>query len=366
MNKLKKTIWEVPKELTSPYDIYTSDFRQSSTDTKQCDKIKVISWNLERGYKKDDIITELKNIDADILILQELDIGCERTNFINLPLEIAKSLSLSLIFVPEFKEFSSPIRPKSNQGGGIHGNALLTKFNYSKIFSVKHTPVFDWNEDKGMSYQEPREGGRVAVGAIIDTPLGQILTYSTHLEPFGGCKQRQAQIDDVLKSAQDELSQQQNESNINKKIVSILIGGDFNTMLSGIGRLSFYFLPLQPTLSLNSIKQRRLHHFGHTEAECLDQHIRSWVQGKIDKKQKDDDNAIHPLLQNITDPFNKNGSEWTYSAYNGLFQHKLDFIYYSPQNEYDRKQGLGLRCIEKNIGTGKESDHQFITISLAL
>ena len=38
-----------------------------------------LQWNIERGYKLQQIVTELKAVDADIIALQEVDIGCERS-----------------------------------------------------------------------------------------------------------------------------------------------------------------------------------------------------------------------------------------------------------------------------------------------
>lgn len=38
-----------------------------------------LQWNIERGYKLPEIVEELRGIDADIIALQEVDIGCERS-----------------------------------------------------------------------------------------------------------------------------------------------------------------------------------------------------------------------------------------------------------------------------------------------
>ena len=39
-----------------------------------------MQWNIERGYKLDAIIEELKGIDADVVALQEVDVHCERSD----------------------------------------------------------------------------------------------------------------------------------------------------------------------------------------------------------------------------------------------------------------------------------------------
>ncbi len=40
-------------------------------------------WNIERGYKIAGIIEKLKQIDADVIALQEVDVGCERSGSID-------------------------------------------------------------------------------------------------------------------------------------------------------------------------------------------------------------------------------------------------------------------------------------------
>ncbi len=42
-----------------------------------------LQWNIERGYALEKIVDELKAIDADIIALQEVDIGCERSSSID-------------------------------------------------------------------------------------------------------------------------------------------------------------------------------------------------------------------------------------------------------------------------------------------
>lgn len=42
-----------------------------------------MQWNIERGYKLQKIVQELKQIDADVIALQEVDIGCERSDSVD-------------------------------------------------------------------------------------------------------------------------------------------------------------------------------------------------------------------------------------------------------------------------------------------
>lgn len=58
--------------LPSPGDVILHDFRDSSLsqahDTKQ--PLKLLQWNIERGYKLKEIIQELKTLDADVIAIQ--------------------------------------------------------------------------------------------------------------------------------------------------------------------------------------------------------------------------------------------------------------------------------------------------------
>jgi hypothetical protein len=42
--------------------------------------IRVVQWNIERGYAFAEILQTLRDLDADIIVLQEIDIGCDRSD----------------------------------------------------------------------------------------------------------------------------------------------------------------------------------------------------------------------------------------------------------------------------------------------
>lgn len=127
-----------------PGDLITFDFRINSNENSSFQKynnyevpnLKVLQWNIERGYKLDDILVILKSHNADIICLQELDISCERSNNRNCVLEIAKYLSMKIAFVVEFEEIKSNCRTKALQGGGFHGNAILSKYDFNPYVST--------------------------------------------------------------------------------------------------------------------------------------------------------------------------------------------------------------------------------------
>ena len=67
--------------LTAPGDVFRADFRSSDASNPALipSTIKLLQWNIERGYKLPGIIEALRRLDADIISLQEVDVGCDRS-----------------------------------------------------------------------------------------------------------------------------------------------------------------------------------------------------------------------------------------------------------------------------------------------
>ena len=42
------------------------------------------------------------------------------------------------VFLCEFEELRSPLRDASSQGGGVHGNAILSRFDMSDARVIQH------------------------------------------------------------------------------------------------------------------------------------------------------------------------------------------------------------------------------------
>lgn len=93
----------------------SKSFEKQKGSIKRMPMLKCVQWNVERGYKIIEIIQILKRHQADIICLQELDIDCERTDNLNVPLLIAQALKMKCIFVTEFVEFKSKLRTARTQ-----------------------------------------------------------------------------------------------------------------------------------------------------------------------------------------------------------------------------------------------------------
>ncbi|KAL0032425.1 hypothetical protein WJX79_010921 [Trebouxia sp. C0005] len=207
------------------------DFRREAKTHTSNEGVKLLQWNIERGYKLEKIVDELKAIDADIIALQEVDVGCERSSSSDTGRHIAEQLALNYVFFCEFEEMYSPLRSPELQGGGVHGNALLSKFDISDARLVHHRlhPV-DWNNpDHPLQQSEPRRGQRAVLAATVHTPKGRMLCYCLHMELFCGMLARIEQFADVMRDSKLQ---------IKKGLYHQAIFGDLNTMAHGIARSS--------------------------------------------------------------------------------------------------------------------------------
>ncbi|KAI7826460.1 Endonuclease/exonuclease/phosphatase [Kickxella alabastrina] len=160
--------------------------RQPSSAAAIPRPLRVVQWNIERGYQLDAIIATLKRLDADILCLQEIDICNERSGNTNHAEIIAEQLGLNAGIVVEFQELKSPCRSPSQQGGGLHGNAIYSRFDMKlRVIDHAHQP-FNWPRD-GVLLGEPRVGRRCTLVAEVAVPRGPpVLAYSAHFECFTG------------------------------------------------------------------------------------------------------------------------------------------------------------------------------------
>ena len=198
--------------------------------------LKIIEWNIERGMVINGILEELEKINADILLIQEIDIDCERSKRINCLTEISKRLKMSYAYVSEFCELYDKIRKEKDQGGGVHGNAIFAKYFIDKnnTIAIKHKyqPV-NW-EKEGYSRREPRKGDRYFISSMIKISKNiYIDVYSIHLEVFCGITGRIQQFSDVPLYAENR----KKLINYDNKLIQI-IGGDLNTMAHGVARFS--------------------------------------------------------------------------------------------------------------------------------
>jgi len=237
--------------LPQPGTVVVRDFRNGFAPEGMA-SLKVVQWNIERGYKLESIARELRELKADVIALQEVDWGCERTGSVDVGGRLGKMLGYNYIFLCEFEELQSDIRSESTQGGGVHGNAILTRFDLAhdpRIIRHRHQPV-NWERPAHpLAKLEPRRGERVSLAVDLVVPwdvdkkeqgTGLLTVYCCHLEVFCGATHRVAQFSEIFADARRVICEDDSGRGGGNYDVArrMMILGDLNSMGNGIARLS--------------------------------------------------------------------------------------------------------------------------------
>lgn len=193
------------------------DFTTGQTDTEvsaQCIgrdiPLRIMTWNIERGFQFEAILQHLLDIRPDILLLQEVDVGTVRVGGIDVGAELASRLQMHLMFVTH-----------QAVNGGVHGDAILSRYPFQECWITVMPQVRTQLLHTGRkTYAVP--------GARIQLPSGDALDlYSVHTDAYTGIRGRVKQINAVL---QDYHSR-------NGGSRAAVIAGDLNTMGDGYKRL---------------------------------------------------------------------------------------------------------------------------------
>jgi endonuclease/exonuclease/phosphatase family metal-dependent hydrolase len=254
--------------------------------------LRVVQWNIERGLEFDairlaftdpkgfagliednqskagdkedkfdknaDKIRDQINLlkDADLLILNEVDWGVNRTLFRNVGQELAKALNMNYAYGVEFVEvdpltmgldqsvmirevkeaYGEPddnkseliekvkqvMKPDPARYLGLHGTAILSRYPLSGVRLIPfQSQGHDWYADekkrtsafakaqgavgsavfKEQLVRQVRRGGRMMLMADIageDLPAGKVTVVATHLEDVTSPDNRRKQLDEIL------------------------------------------------------------------------------------------------------------------------------------------------------------------------
>jgi len=198
-------------------EIIVGNFAPSQWISWPRSSFRVVDWNIDRGLKLPAIIDFLGDTQADIIILQEVDINAHRTHRVNIAQEIAKKLRLNYVFGREFVELTQGTMANP----AYHGQATLARWRISNPRVIPFLRQSDfwrprWFKPKLQTFQE-RLGGRIALAAEIDVSGVSILTYNLHLESRANDELRLSQLDEVLRDVSTHSSERR-----------LILAGDLN------------------------------------------------------------------------------------------------------------------------------------------
>jgi endonuclease/exonuclease/phosphatase family metal-dependent hydrolase len=179
-------------------EIITGNFAPFRWLISPPNSIRVVDWNIDRGLRLEGIIDFLEHVNADVLILQEVDINARRTHRRNIAEEIARKLQMNYAFGREFEELTQG----SKASPAYHGQATLSRWSISnpRVLRFRRQSNFwrpHWFLPRVELFQE-RFGGRIALVAEINLGGTKLVTYNLHLESRANDELRVSQMDEVL------------------------------------------------------------------------------------------------------------------------------------------------------------------------
>ena len=216
--------------------------------------MRAAAWNIERGsefelirlalagagdFEGDTVREQLRVLAAaDVLILNEVDLGMGRTGYRDVTRELAAALRMNYAFGVEFVEVDGlGVDPERYRG--VQGNAILSRYPIRGARIVRLIPCYDWygkekeaiaELEKGRRAaastlflerisREVRHGGRMVLIADIEVPESPtrvVTVVAPHLESRSAPECRRRQMEEVLQAIKDVRN-------------PVILGGDLNT-----------------------------------------------------------------------------------------------------------------------------------------
>ena len=218
--------------------LYAKGHPPPPVDPPPSGTVRILSWNIARGQDPARLGDTLCALRPDIACLQEVDWGNRRTGGADVLQVLAARTGMGGLFGIEFLEVDAPGRLPRLAGGGVTGNALLTRVAPSAAFRVDLPPCLDWQADVGNPQlprfvhrrlrREPRIGRRFGIGAELAIGGRNLVVCCLHLEDkFGGMSGRWAQYAAAREAIRPRLG---------PGAIGV-IAGDFNTFDSPLARL---------------------------------------------------------------------------------------------------------------------------------
>jgi endonuclease/exonuclease/phosphatase family metal-dependent hydrolase len=171
-------------------------------------QLSVVTWNIERGKEYDAIVRVLKALDADVVLLQEVDRECRRTGYRNVARDLAHALDMNWVSGGEFQEIGEGRSGRA----AITGQAILSKQPIDGVEVLRFRAQARWKWS--INPAQPRRGGRMTLQART----AGVRFYNTHIESGRDDSLQRTQIAEILAY----------ENRAGTDDDPVVIGGDFN------------------------------------------------------------------------------------------------------------------------------------------
>lgn len=214
-------------------------------------RVMVVQWNIEHGNRFELVLAALRDHpqlqDADVLTLQELDLGMARSGNRDVAAELARGLYRYAAWAPLFLETTVGRDQDVELAGGrenlegLFGLAILSRWPIGEARIVELPSPGDIQYDtEGMF------GRHIALVAQIERPEAPFVAVSVHLEVHRTRAHRARQMETLMAALARERH-------------PVVLGGDFNSGTLDRGR---WFDPVLGGLALAfqpEVERRLLH-----------------------------------------------------------------------------------------------------------
>ena len=179
----------------------------AQVDAPRQGRLTVVTWNIERGVAFDAVAAVLETMDADVVLLQEVDRFCDRSGDRDIARDLGERLHMNWISAGEFQEVGEGRRGRAC----VTGQAILSRTPLEEpsvvTFADQAAAKWRWNP------AQPRRGSRMALRART----AGVVVYSVHLESGGNAERRSRQMGDIAADA--------------GSVSPAVVAGDFNATL---------------------------------------------------------------------------------------------------------------------------------------
>lgn len=208
--------------------LHEVEYAEASAPTSLRCRLRVASYNIERGLRLESIVDQWKQHCAglnDVILLSEADRGMARSGNRHVARDFAAALDYSWAYAVEFLELTKGNRRERRVAGenevGHIGNAILSRYPLANFQVIRLPCFFDYSK-RFMA----RIGSRMAVVADLLVDGRALTVASVHMESDSSPEERSDQMEALLRAIRNRDGGQ-----------PIIIGGDMNTTGLDVNRL---------------------------------------------------------------------------------------------------------------------------------
>ena len=243
----------------SLHQVETGSFAPQEGISHAPRRIRVVSWNIARGCRLDEVAEFLADANADLILLQEVDKRARRSARRNIAELLAKRLRLNYAFGIEFHELTQG----SRGAPAHHGQATLSRWPLcgSRVLRFSRQSTY-WHPRWWIPSLPPfqrRLGGRMALLSHATIGETTLAVCNLHLESRGGDDLRRAQLAEVL-----------NETLRCGLDVPAIVAGDFNFDVTKPGNACVTQTGFQNPFADLRLRTAQAHSFGLGRSNTID------------------------------------------------------------------------------------------------